>query len=106
MGQSTDAYLAYGIDIGELEGEHQYDLPSHYDNKGPVGMVLHCSDNCPMGIIALSCTVQRAWRGDPLSVDMSKLAIGPAADKLLKEFCEEHKLEYKQPGWLLFSYWG
>ena len=108
MSTSTDAYLAYGIDIGAAsEDIDLYNLPTDLD-KGVVGCVIHCCDAEPMGIITITSTVQCAWRGEPKTIDTNMFSQNEPAtmDKLLKEFCDEHKLEYKKPGWLLFSWWG
>jgi len=119
MGQSTDAILVYGVDLGEeLPDSLSFDEDSHDEKSNPVGyafwmgkavdgveLVSHCSDRCPMYILAAAASETRAWRGDPKLI--TELKVDPAWDAALDAFADANGIELpKRPGWLLASWWS
>jgi hypothetical protein len=70
----------------------------------PVEVVMHCSYDYPMHFLALRGTKQRAWRGSPKAVATE----GPAPEQIaaMRQFCEQHGIEWQEPAWHIFSMWG
>ena len=85
MGVSTDAYISFGIDLGESlsyspDGEEDVyfghevqvvlrDILKKYDLE----IFSHCSMDYPMFILCYSPTLRHAWRGYPVELDLNKL---------------------------------
>lgn len=116
MGQSTDAYIFYGIefDPDEMNGEEtkrffrdlqeeKYDFHDH----DPVVIHSHCSGECPIYFVCIRWSFYRAIRGFSTKFDPKDLADldHKWMDDTLKQFCEKHGLEYSQPQWTLASDW-
>ena len=131
MGINTDAILCFGVELpwGE-DGEYPWDVIGcepedwlvHAIGKGPkdkgeyipmalneaveeelgVEVLKHCSSSCPMYILAVRGTVQRAWRGEVINVSSHRKQ---AVDKTpLLMFLEEQGIEIEvEPAWLLVS---
>lgn len=151
MSESTDAIIAFGVDMGEdcenwaaaftPEGEdHGFDEEyfenwiaeqagvfeptveyakdkaawrAYYEAKRlaveayPVEIITHCHYEAPMYIVALRGTEQRASRGYARTFDLKTLSeIDEAKIEILRQFFSEHGLDWSEPTWLLFSYWG
>jgi|SRR6478609_8594297 len=123
MGQSTDAILVYGVDLGEDElpealvfndeddGDTEESKPIAYalymGRPLPSGVTIvnHCSDSCTMRIIAIEASELRAWRGHPKEVPT--LVAKPEWDAAIDEFAAEHGITLpKRPAWLLASWWS
>ena len=71
----------------------------------PVEVVLHCSYDYPMYIIAAKGKVYSARRGYPERIDTSKLTVTQKEMDTLKQFCAEHHID-GEIGWWLSSLWG
>jgi len=131
MGQSTDAYLVYGINISdedkmpwktydpETYEDHFEDFEDWWAKQQPEGeldveepedieMVWHYSSDYPMWILAVPGTQKTAWRGSPVSITEPDLLVDPDKRQKLIDFCEKYKIKYEagQLGWWLCSYWG
>ncbi len=124
MGQSTDAILVYGVDLGEDElpealvfndeddgGDTEESKPIAFalymgrSLPSGVTVVNHCSDSCTMRILAIEASELRAWRGSPQAV--AELKVDPAWDAAIDAFAAEHGITLpKRPGWLLASWWS
>lgn len=98
MGQSIDAILVYGVDLGEDEvpeslvfndeddgGDTEESKPLAYalymGRSLPSGVTLvsHCSDSCTMRILAIEASEFRAWRG--YAKEVPALVVDPAWDR-------------------------
>ena len=129
MGQSTDAFLAFGIDLGDevewpaylTDGDEDSDYPDlavylgkkagladdayaeqwALERAYPLDLVRHCSGDYPMWFLALRDTVVRASSGDPKPAAMREITDEDRA--LIKAFCEEHGLAWEEPDWMIFS---
>jgi hypothetical protein len=119
MGQSTNAYLFYGIEsddehtdrrevletLGLLEkGDDEDD--DYYDMDGwlPEGIKgdSHCSGEYSIPLICIEETYMSAWRGYPQRFD--KLPeVDEEKAKLLAEYAE--KLGWAPPSWMIVSWW-
>ena len=66
----------------------------------------HCSSDYPMYYVSLEAHRQSNPRGYVTEIDSSKMT--PTQEQLdaLTQFCEEHSIPWKTPGWKLVSYWG
>ena len=127
MGISTDATLAYGIDIGEdlfydhpdsEEGRlYQYEALEHIEpilKKYNIAIDRHCSAEYPMFFIYYEETLHKAWRGSPnylldFKKMMQKEKKANAAFKELFANCELEviqKINDTTPRWCLYSDWG
>lgn len=70
----------------------------------PVEVITHCSYDYPMYFLAVRGTESRAWRGHPQAVTTGEVA--PEKVAAMREFCEKHGIEWKEPRWHIFSLWG
>lgn len=72
----------------------------------PVEVVIHCTGDEPMYIIAVPGTVTEARRGSPREIDPNKLAVSPAEVAVLRAFVAEHGVTTDgEPRWWLCSLW-
>lgn len=108
MGVRTDAYLAYGVDLGEhvpswlrdMTGTtNVYDMERVLRDKFGLGLEIHCSDECSMWVLAVADSVVHARRGYPRVVNPTKNSQWDDKWNAVREHAGE-------PAWLLFSYWG
>jgi hypothetical protein len=115
MGVSTDAYLVFGIDLGEEdnwdEDAHLRELTALHDDcemddESRVEMVDHCHHDYRMWILAVKGTLKRAYRGSPTEIAPSALTVSAEQMSGLRAFCGEHNIEWKEPKWLLCSMWS
>lgn len=73
----------------------------------PVDVVLHCSYDYPMYIIAVTGTEHSARRGYPKAIDPAALVVTGEQIEAMKKFCGEHGIEIPgEPQWYLSSMWG
>lgn len=109
MGQSTDAYLFYGIDFGEDHADKMFELMMEHGpyDHGHVVVSKHCSDSAPMFFVCIRWSYYRAYRGYPEEFDPAGLVKLDREwmNTTLRRFCEDHGLPYEEPQWLLASYW-
>jgi hypothetical protein len=70
----------------------------------PVELVLHCSSDYPMYIMAIRGTQLRASRGYPEVV--KSLSVSQEKITAAKQWCLDHGIEWKEPEWILCSDWG
>ena len=142
MGQSTNAILAFGFDLGEPSEELLKAFGTDPDNDSsidfeqwietqaglvypaggtdkayrayrkardaaaaacPVDLITHCSGDYPMYFLAVRGTEMTAHRGDPTAVTIE--AVAPEKIQAMRELCEKHGIEWKEPGWHIFSMW-
>ena len=125
MAASTDAILAYGVDLGAV-GEDE--IPAAIeailsdeetrDDIAEVEFVEHCSASYSSWIVAVPGTVHRAYRGSPKIIDLGILAsenrvVGPKPSGILDErvaaavaWLRKHGVARQVPTWLLASWWG
>ncbi len=117
MGQSTDAILVWGFDLGDREGldeevqnriEHWnddgYDEVTALEKSTGAELVSHCSCDCPHYIIGVTKTKTRAWRGHPQEIESLDLDVaeGQAA---LGAFAKALGVDTKVGRWILASDW-
>lgn len=81
-----------------------------YANQGglavarcPVEIVHHCIDGSLMYILAVRGTKIQAYCGHPQAVNL--VTPGPEKIAAMRAFCDEHKIEWQEPTWLLCSLW-
>ncbi len=130
MGQSTDAILCFGVELGEddeapsfMEGfdefddflmneggqprwgeaGHSFDKQREWLAAQPVEMVLHCSGDYPMYILAVRGTVTTASRGYPQAVTTED----PDHTQVQRymSWLSDHGIE-DEPKWLICSMWN
>ncbi|HEY6117005.1 MAG TPA: hypothetical protein VI172_13705 [Candidatus Dormibacteraeota bacterium] len=67
----------------------------------------HCSNECPMPLVAVKASTTRAWRGSPPQ-EISGIAVDPAWPTMLDEFCTTMGIpvEGRKVGWWLVSDWS
>lgn len=115
MGQSTDAYLFYGISADDLEDMDDILKTLGYPDEGgdsfnalnaflPDGLEQenHCSCDYPIPAICIASTKKWAWRGNPTRFDEL-----PPVDEKLKQTLTEYaeKLGWDPPSWMIVSMW-
>lgn len=130
MGQSTDAYLFYGFNLYDEEeagevpwGEEAYNkvMPDHIDKEGEWPLVMirhytgkdlpdhikvdyHCCHNAKVWYVCVNKAFHVASRGYAVELSDEELKPDPYWYRQLKQFCEEAKIPWKEPGWVLASY--
>jgi hypothetical protein len=131
MGVSTDADIAFGIDLNE----DMYNMPWYDEEKyeeemdiedlfygwcekefgkdnAPFELIIHCSYECPMYILAMKGTNQSASRGCAQEFNPNELIEQSSGDKAqeYKMAIEKYNIkgedDVTNPSWLLFSLWG
>lgn len=132
MGVSTDGILAFGVDFDEdapdifkVDGEVDFesaitkmagypsfeeDPDNYFDNQKkalslvPVELVMYCSYDCPMYILAVKGESYTAYRGGVVEIDQFEVD----EDKIIsaRRWCIEHGIAWENPRWLLNSLWG
>jgi hypothetical protein len=116
MGQSTDAYLFYGIsaddeeDIDDIIKTLGFEPGECNDSFEALNQFLpdgleqenHCSCDCPIPAICIASTKKWAWRGNPTRFDEL-----PPVDEDLKRILTEYaeKLGWPAPSWMIASMW-
>lgn len=70
----------------------------------PVDLVMHCSYDYPMYFLALRGSKTKAWRGYPQVVATPRPM--PEQIEAMKSFCADHRIEWQEPNWHIFSMWG
>ena len=125
MTVSTDAYLVFGIQLGDAEDITSDVIQKRYDEEDPgdylpylpevvdeilgkqhaVMMKLHCSCDYMMYTLVVKDSVKYASRGSPVEVSPADLAPRPEWEETLKDACEKLGLEFEPPKWWLQSLW-
>ncbi len=115
MGTSTDAILAWGVDLQEeipawvwkafnvvrrKDGDTEQ-LQKTMQDAG-FELEVHCSDNCPMYVLCVAESVSRAYRGTPRPIKTSSMIVPEAWEKMWERFGRGRGA----PQWLLFSWWS
>lgn len=93
----------------EGEAKAYFDAKGKLEDASPVEIVMHCSYDYPMYILALKGTHLFASRGTPKKVNFERLNSLVTEEKLAeaRKFCAEYGLpEFYGADWLLFSMWG
>lgn len=131
MGTSTDAIVAFGFNLGEewpeslrVEDEDSPDFEDwiadqlglgewqedgYWERKReavaafPVDIITHCSCDYPEYFIAVRGTEQRAHRGYPVRLEIPEIDTAKIA--ALRQFCQQHGIEWEEPVWHAFSMW-
>ena len=132
MGTSTDAILVFGFALDEecegsynvpfMQGKDDFgellfkiDYPGHkldYDiiqnltQECPAELVMHCSLDYPMWIMAVNHTRKEANRGYPQEIPSDYLVVSQERIDAFKEFCDKIEVAYQEPKWLLVSFKG
>jgi len=122
MGTSTDAILAFGVqlkddavreaaDLDNMDAEDElaqklYEL--RQESANGLEIIRHCRDAYPMYFLAISGTQRCASRGEPERIEALPVITEEQMDTLtrfIEEYCIQDKL--KGPiGWWLFSDWS
>lgn len=125
MGISTNAMLVFGFPCGEegespeWMGEHEEfsswlaeklglpeeDYKAHFEAEKacPAELVIHCSYDYPMHVLAIQGLGKTAHRGYPQDVHPDDLRISPDAIAVFRDWCEKYGIEYQDPKWTLCS---
>lgn len=70
-----------------------------------IGVHAYCSGDYPMYFVCIEETRYVAYRGDAVEIPIA-MTNWPKWDAKLKAYCELMHLPFKDPKWLLVSYWG
>ena len=112
--RSFEIYDVYGEYLGGVEPsseriEQYYQEQRDFENispKLPVKLVVHCSGDFPMYILAVPRSCLRASRGYPEQFDFAPFSVTKAEREALLEFCKTYEIECAdEPHWWLSSYW-
>ena len=114
MGQSTDAIIAFGYDVGNTDewpdGFYLPDDESLYDlqETKPVQLVRHCSCDYPMWFIAVNASVAYASRGSPQKLKAHDIEYNTTWTEMVILYAKEHNLpdpDLTKVGWHIMSDW-
>jgi hypothetical protein len=95
------------------DGEYSSDdprWPKYWDAKrkaakrSAITLITHCSGDYPCYFLAINGTEVCASRGTPEKLNPK--TIDPAHLQAMKDFCEKYEIEWQEPAWHVFSYWG
>jgi len=75
-------------------------------NNCPVDLVMHCSYDYPMYILAVRGKSYSASRGYAEEISDKELNVTDSQKESLKAWCEKHNVEWQEPKWLLCSLYG
>lgn len=103
-------------ELGLQKPEHRdykKDWPEYWKKKTAIlpthaaDLIYHCSGEYPMHFLAVNGTNIRASRGSPEALPSDLMtSLAPKKIAALREFCQRHNIEWQEPAWYLFSYWG
>lgn len=134
MGVSTDAILCFGFTLDDDDGawlprfleergaddlenlilgdwKTRQSIPLEERKRRleecPIDLVTHCHAESPMWIVAVRGTTMYASGGCPTVVYFCDPNI-LSEEKVIaaRKFCKQIGIEWKEPRWLLASYWG
>jgi len=114
MGISTDAILCYGFQIYDEEKEIIEEKLENFDSdnyllhdKYNLIVITHCHSEYPEYILAASDSAHEAYRGHPEELGQEIKSIEQWRNDLL-QFCSLSQIgiNFREPQWLLCSYWG
>jgi len=71
----------------------------------PCTISSHCSRDCPMPFVAVSASIKRAYRGDPVQISLDLICINTNWKDQLYKFCELMGIPWQEPKWWLVSNW-
>jgi hypothetical protein len=112
---SIEIYTPEGEYINEKRPDDKlvdqyYDERSAFKEKNPcpVEIVVHCSYDYPMYIIAIPRTVTSASRGYVEEIKPLEMIIKNGEREALMEFCKTYNVSItdEYPKWILASLWG
>ena len=90
-----------------------HDSPEDYWNQknaalaaSPVELVSHCSGEYPMYILAVRGTYKNASRGYPEVLTPDYFTVPQEKINAARKWCEDHKVEWQEPSWILASMWN
>ena len=120
MGQSTDAYLVYGIEIEEDSDSHsicealqdeRYKEHSEATKELGVEVISHRSSDCPLYLVVSKKLKNWSWRGFPRKLDLAALQLVVDEDSSIRDnidkFCERFEIvNDKKYSWILCSDWS
>lgn len=100
---------------GRKEGVSDEEVDRYYKerrefneaNPCPVKLVIHCSYDYPLYILAVPELSYTADRGYPKEITNEMLSTGEEQKRTLKLFCKKYKIDCEgEPKWWLSSLWG
>ena len=120
MGQSTDAYLVYGIEVEEDSYSHaicealqdeRYKEHSEATREFGVEAISHCSHDYPMYIIVSTKLANCAYRGHPKKLDIAALQLVVDEDSYIRDNIDKFFERFgivndKKYSWILCSDWS
>ena len=70
----------------------------------PVELITHCRSDYSCYFLAVAGTEQTAYSGDPKEIAIAR----PPEEQIiaLRVFCKRHSIEWQEPKWFMFSYYG
>jgi hypothetical protein len=84
--------------------EDYYERKRKLIEQCPVQLVMHCSHDVPMWILAVRGTFRNSNRGYALEIDLP--TIPDEKVDAFRVWCEQYNVEYQEPLWLMTSLWA
>jgi len=92
--------------MSDDESRKHWEAKRSAESACPVNLVLHCSYEYPMWIIAVRGTEVSASRGMPELIDPELLNVSVDRIEAAKAWCESHDIQWREPRWILCSLYG
>ncbi len=93
----------------EKDTEYQKRCQEYWNKKdelekqSEIELVTHCENEYPMYILAVRASVKKANHGEPIELDQSIAALAEWREKL-HAFCEQAKIPFEEPRFILCTY--
>lgn len=119
MGMYPNAYLAYGVNLGQLEdfdpdknpwleqfddGEGYYDLDGQIPDTAPVEAIVYCSYDEAYWVLAIKGTQEQSgdWGASRINL------VEPTEEQKLAaaSWCKDRGIPWENPGWVLSVFYG
>lgn len=90
----------------ENAAEDRYDRKKTAIAACPVDLVQHCSFDYPMYILAVRGTYLTASRGYAEKIAPEFINVPPENIEKAKKWCDDHRIKWQEPSWILASLYG
>jgi len=70
----------------------------------PVTLINCCSNDYPIYILTIPCSIRNCDRGEPFEFNPKDLIISEEQKEILINFCKKYNLEMNEPRWYLSSF--
>jgi hypothetical protein len=94
------------LDLAGVDPNISYAKRKPIIDACPAELQTYCSYDYPMYILAIRGYSHVAKRGHTEEISVESLSVRPEAIENFKDWCNQNKIEYRQPRWFLCSMYG